>query len=301
MSGAMPLPPVQSTETIITEPTAVAAPAALTPPSPEQDQQAAARFAALARRERAAYKARQEAKQIHQSFAQQKAEYDRFQESKGRARQNPIEYLNQGGLTYEDLINYQLNGGKPTPDLEIKEVRSEFENYKKQQEEMKAQQVEQQKQQIEAEKAQIENDWTDELYEWVDSVDDYDLITKTNQHEMVKMTIKEHWDQNVKQWLQNGRQGKPPKLMNNKEAADLVLGYLKETIDNVVGTSKHFSGRYKKVEDPQPQATSRSSEPTFKQATTLSNNIPTSAAPSMLPARNESDRIARALAKLSGG
>ena len=266
-------------------------------PSPKDDPASAARFAALAKQRKAFYREQQSYKQEREQFDRERREYDEWKQSKSKARENPNDYLSKGGLSYEDLVNYQLNGGKPTPELEIKSVKEEIEALKREyQESLKAREEEKKRREQEETQSQIEN-WKRGIREQIaGKKDDFELINELDYHDMVPSIIEKKFQEAINEWRELGEEGPQPVPISHEEAAKELEAQLRETVERLVTKTKAFSGKYSKVEQALAAAASGGSAPSPSK--TLSNSTATASAPSYLPAKTEADRIARALAAL---
>lgn len=286
-----------STESLPTEPALEGA-----IPSPKEDPQASARFAALAKqrkqifREQQSFKAeRDEFEKKRQDHARERQEYDDWKRSKEQARENPNDYLSKGGLSYEDLVNYQLNGGKPTPELEIKSVKEEIAALKREHAEaLKRAQDEARSKQEEDTKAQMEN-WKRSVRESIAAKnDDFELINELDYHDYVPAAIEKKFQEALSEWRENGEDGEQPMPMSAEDAAKELEAQLRETVERLLTKTKAFSGKYSKIEQLVAAAKPGAAPP----SRTLSSSHAPSSAPSVSPAKSGADRIARAAAAM---
>lgn len=264
------------TEAIKTEPTAPeqapaqAAPAIETPKEEKKEETLSPRFAALARKEKYLTKQAQEMKAMK---AELDAKLAQIKEWEGIS--NPLEALKKKGFSYEDVTNYVLNDQKLTPELEVKGMKEQMTKWMQEQESKQTQSQAEAKAKAEAEMQKTIENFKNQVNEFVtQNADKYELINLHEQQEMVFATIEEYYN-------------KTGKIMTNTEASDLVESYLEEQIDKSLKTKKLQSKLAPKVE-----------EKNVKEPSKTITNIPTSAAPSMLPVKTENDRLKRALAAL---
>jgi len=243
-----------------------------------KDPMLSSRFAALAKREKSIVRRAQEIKQVEQKLQEQAKTLEEKMKIFEVAKTNPMEALKQLGLSYQDITNFVLNDSKITPDTEIKHVRTELESFKKQQEEKERLRLESETQRAQLEAQEVINDFKSNINEFLTSKpDDYELTTLHEAQELVYATIEEHFN-NTK------------RVLSIKEAADLVEKYLEERIEASTKTKK-LSSKFKLADS---KAEEKASPAPSK---TLTNQM-SSSAPSMLPAKTESDRIKRAMAAL---
>lgn len=256
---------------------------------PKKEEPLSSRFAALARKEKAALKRSQETKQREAEISAREAKLKELEDSYTLGKQNPIEALKRLGWSYEDITNHILNDQKPTPEREIKSVRDEMAQWRKEQaekeEKAKLDQEDRQKSQY---KQAIE-DFKVEMNDFIETNSEaYELINLHEQQELVYATIEEHYSESMKS-------GKP-KILSNKEACDLVEKYLEEQLDKLAQTKK-FKSKFQQAQEP--QATKDDSKGTQAMTKTLSNTMVSSSSPSLLPAKTEQERLQRALAALT--
>ena len=254
-------------------------------PLPEKgDEPALApKFAALAKKAKAAQMAQAKLKAERIEIDRARKELEEFNKYRTEAKQNPLKALEAMGIKYDDLVNFVLNGEKPTPEQEISSVKSQLEAFRREQEERELA-----KEKAAQEAAHKEYEATIEAFKG--KVNEY-ITTNSEKFELINLheanglvfdTIEEYFNNTGK-------------IMTIEKAAELVEGYLEEQIESTITKTKKFQSKLApKKDEPQPQA-SKGPSPT------LNNTIAaSSAAPSFLPPRTEQERIQRALAKLSG-
>jgi hypothetical protein len=114
---------------------AAAAPEPEDEPAPEPEKPAtrkiddASRFAAIARREKAAREVEARAKQQEQAAAERLKEVEsrltsaqKWEQEFEGIRKNPMQLLKKAGYSLEDVVKYVLNDEQATPDLAAREV-----------------------------------------------------------------------------------------------------------------------------------------------------------------------------------
>ncbi len=239
-----------------------------TPPAPGAD-----RFAALAKKERALQR------QMAELKAQQ-SKVSEYEAARKAAAQNPVKALEALGLTYEQLTQFLLNGNKPTPELEIASVKQEIERLRNETALKEKAAREAQEQAARAEYQRTLSEFNAEINDYVKSnADKYELTAMYQGESIVQATIEQHFN-NTK------------KILSIQEATELVEKYFEEQVAAAQKTKK-FQAKSQPKEGGQPKGeqAAKTSSPT------LANEL-TSSAPSLLPAKTESDRLRRAMAAL---
>jgi hypothetical protein len=279
-------------------PPAADAPAVETPAAPAPAQpQVSPQFQALAKKEQAIVKRQQELKRMEEELKGKESQVKSWEEKKARAKLSPLEALQELGLSYEEITQFILNDKKPTPDMEVKSVREELQKMREEQEERARQERESQESQTKEQQAQQVEQYKVDLGDYIQAnAEKYELLAKEGQDavELVYDTIYTDWQQKLAKYNEAGRVGRPPKVISTEEAAQLVEGYYEDKIETLMGTKK-FSTRYQKAQAQEPGAPPTA--PTTM-AKTLNNGLVQPSSPSSLPAKNEADRIARALKAL---
>ncbi len=200
-------------------------------------------------------------------------------ESKYAKPGSPEEALGRYGFSYDDLVSYKMNDNRPTADMEVKTVRSELEEFKKsfmqEKEAFQKQQQDNARQQAETITANFKSEIKDTVS---GDLDKYELINLNLEPEeaadLIYSTIEQHYQ-------------KTKRVLQVAEAAELVEKHFEDRAGKLF-TAKKLASKF----NPQPTA-----KPAPTSSKTLSNSISSSAS-SMLPAKTENDRMARALAAL---
>ncbi len=151
---------------------------------------------------------------IHAKESKMAAEMKEFQSYKAArasAKINPMAFLKEAGLTYEDLTNFQLAGGESSPDVQYKNLESKLEAYKREQEENS-------KRAEETNKSKFVEKYKTEIDSFVKTnKDEYELLSmKPDAKQTIFETIEAYYKQ-------NGRE------LSFKEAADMCEKYFEET------------------------------------------------------------------------
>jgi vacuolar-type H+-ATPase subunit I/STV1 len=186
-----------------------------------------------------------------------------------------------------------LNGGKPTQQDELQSVRDEFKRFREELAEKEKKQTEQQTQAQQQQQTQVIEDFKEEITQFLaTNKDTYELSATREATEDIFSTINDAFIISTNEWHKNGRQGKPPAPMAIKEAAEIVESFYEKEVLRLTETTKlrqKLGIGQKPTEDPGQKA--RGPTPT------LTNNMASTAA-SVVPAKNDADRMRRAMEKL---
>lgn len=247
----------------------------------------AAKFAALAKKERIARMAQQTVRQKEQALAaREKAIADRERQWDEEFKSSPLEAIKRRGYSYEDLVKAALNDGRFDPETEVRGVKTELQRFREEQaeKEQKAKQA-----QFEAQKKAEEETVTTfkkNIYDTIQkNKEKYELTALYDADGMVFDTIEEHY-------LRTSKAGSP-KILTIDEACELVESYLEGEIERTATSSKKFQSKYQAM-----KAQSKEEARTSGKSSTTLTNQQTSAAATLLNPAVENDRIKRALAAL---
>ena len=138
-------------------------PVAEKPPAPPRSD----RFAMLARKEQELLHKQRAFKQQQAVLAKQAEEVRAFQEMKRQAALNPLETLKHLGLDYDTITQFVLNDNKPTPDAEVKVLRTELEEFKRAQREEQERLLNEQRSMLAQEQQQIIENFREEVSDYV--------------------------------------------------------------------------------------------------------------------------------------
>lgn len=211
----------------------------------EEDRKFAAKFAAMSRREKA-LRQREKAVEARLAELEAKAKTPEIKtEDKGpieyRLKKDPFGTLKELGLDYETLTRMALNDGKMTPELQMQVMREELkreldEKYGKELEGIKKSQQEKAEQEKKnREEAQLQTYKTN-ISDFVKTnKDTYELVAAEGDDatDLIYSTILEHYNTTLEA---NGEEG--AEVLDVKEAADLVEGYLLEEAKKRINVSK---------------------------------------------------------------
>jgi hypothetical protein len=268
------------------EPTPEAAPEVPTVAEPkpeEKDPRLSNRLQILASKEKAIVRRQQQVKAQEQLIQEREAKLNEWEQFKSQASTNPLAALQALGLSYQELTDFVLNNEKPTPDLQVKALRDEIASFKKEQLDSQQRAQEEAKKRADEEFNQAIENFKSDVNAFITShADEYELINLHESHDLVFATIEEHFN-------------KTKKILSTKEASDLVEKYLEEQVEKTVTGTKKFQSKFSQALAQKEEAPAPAQSPK-----TLTNTM-SSSAPSMLPAKTENDRMARALAALTQG
>lgn len=272
-----------------------------TPPAPTKDateEQNAARFAAIAKRERQIRQQQQQFKQMQQQFAKQQAEFQRNRDEwETEFKNSPLEAIKKRGRSYEDLTNAALNDGKFKPETEIKDLRSEIQKWRDEQKQKEEQQKLSAQKQYEAQIKEAEDGFKYTLKGHISgNPEKYELSNRYDPDgDMAYRVVEESWNRQEAAYRRGT--GPAPKILSKEEACDLVEQYYEAEIDkelNELPKTKRFQSKWASKFGTGAQ-TDQKGKPT---SPTLNNGMNSSAAPILTTPSVDNDRMARALAAL---
>ena len=256
-----------------------------------QKDQFADKLELLTRKQQAIWHQSQKVKQEQQALAQERAEFERFKALKAQAKQKPLDYLAEGGLSYDEITQHVLNGGKPTQEDELQTLRNEFKQLREEQEKKEKKQQEQQTIAQRQQEEQRIVEFKDEISDFIEqNKATYELSSMRDATEDIFTTVQDAFVISLQEWHKNGRVGRPPEPMSIQAAADIVEEFYEKEVLRLTGSQK-----LKSKLNIQPQESS--GDPAKSPSKTLTNNMASTAA-SVVPAKNDHDRMQRALAKL---
>lgn len=255
---------------------------------PKQDDEFAAKFAALSRKEKAVRE--QEAAieaRLAEIEARQKAmdeQYGKYQDLDTRIKNRPMDVLSENGVDFETLAKMVLeNDGKPTPEMEIERLRQDMETkYMKELENLRNELSEKEQKAEEQKYNEVIENYKYELNEFIDTnSENYELIKLNDASDLVYEVIEEHYNE-------TGR------ILSNNDACEHVENYLLDE------AKKHLNvNKIKSLLGNQETAAPKPSAPQQTAVNTLSNtesaSVPSSS--SRFLSEDESKREAAKLIK----
>lgn len=188
----------------------------------EEGPSFAQRYAMLAKKEANIVRQQRELKAQKEELSKQKSTGPNYDDIRIKAQTDPLGVIKELlGISYEDLTKVVLADGKPVPDLEIKRLKQELEQFKTSLSDQAKKNAEDAKTQAETEKERLVTSFYADSQKYVTSrPDDYPLTIETSSADTVPRLIQEHYEYTKKQ-------GKPY-LMGVEEAAALWEKHLEE-------------------------------------------------------------------------
>lgn len=235
-------------------------------------------FAALAKKEKRIVTKQQELEAKNKELEEKLQKYEQFEAKKKNAKLNPLDFLSEAGLTYDELTEFMLNGGKPQSKDKVTELEERFNELV-----TKAEQEKKEREELEAKKLQEQEEkviqqFKDTVKKHVaDKKDVYELINLYDAQDLVISTIEAHYE-------------KTQQILDTDTAAELVEKHLEDEVKKLANANK-FKDKFRLTEE-------KPKESTPKDSVTLNSQLSASSVPSSLPAQTEEDRIKRALAAL---
>jgi hypothetical protein len=239
-------------------------------PDLPKDDKFSAKFAALSRKEKMIFEREKQLKEME-------AKYKGYDSIDSSVKSDPLAFMQKYGITYNDLTRLVLNDNKPTPDMEVKSVKEEMANLRRELAQKEA----------DAQKTQFESTigaFKSEIKQFIDSAKDtYELLAmQDTPDEIVYNVISEHFN-------------KTQKILTHKEAADHVEKYLEDEARKYLSVKKF---QPKAPEAPATTSTQKSVSQTL--TNTMDANAPTPSGDDLDPSdpyyiEKSRDRAARLL------
>lgn len=254
-------------------------------PEKKEESPNSKRFAELSKKEQRILdkkmKMEKELKAREDALKARESVIEEYEEVKKLAKTNPSEAIKKIGTDYKSLTDHILNGEKLTPELVAQDVDAKI---KQLEEKLAAQETsfkEREAQRAAEENRKILESFSANIVETVKAkADTYPAVAAFDGAPVIYEMIQKRW---------HDTEGKH--LMTIEEAADILEKDLDSVISKVMQSPK-YAARFSSSKKEEPKPTS------LNKPKTITNEL-TSTAPSMLPAKTESDRIKRALEKLS--
>jgi hypothetical protein len=245
---------------------------------PEKKDSLSSQFAALAKKEKKILSDRQALEAKNKELEEKLKEYEQFKTKKSSAKVNPLEYLSEAGLTYDEITQFMLNGGVPQPKDKATELEEKLNAFVEKQEKEKQEQEELKAKQLQEQEEKVIAQFKESVKKHIkDGGERFELINLYDAQELVISTIEAHFE-------------KTQQILDNDTAADLVEKHLEGEIAKLAKANK-FKDKFK-LEENKTVNTEK------KDSVTLNSSMASSSVPSSLPAKTEQDRIKRALAAL---
>ncbi len=211
-----------------------------------ETERLAAKYAEAARRNQALRAKQREIKapllEKDSEIEKMKTEIERLK--KYEDTQDPMELLKLKGLSYEDIIERNLNPEAVDSKEEIRKIREELESYKKANEEKE-------KSFLEKQNEEVKTGYLNHIKKFTESSPEkYELINTLGHHKDVYEVIEETYT-------------KTGKIISDEEAADLVEQYLeKEILDKYAKINK-LKNKIAPITDENQQSDYYSQSPTL--------------------------------------
>jgi len=271
----------------VTEAAAIPVPTEVTPTTEETPKAPARELASpqlsiLAKREKALQKQREEIQKSKLDLDSKYEEINKFKSLKEQAKTNPLKFLEEAGLSYEELTNFILNGNKPTAEMETSSIKSEMQKLR---DEIAQREQEREK----SAKAMDEQRAQEAISNFKENItgfltgkpDDFELCNNYPESvDLIYDVIEAHFAQTEK-------------VMSMEEAAKLVEDHFESEAMKVTS--------FKKIQSklaPKPAPTEEDGFQKAKQQASPTLNNSMSQTVSGLSNSTENDRIKRALAAL---
>lgn len=269
------------------------------PATAEEDSRVSPKLQVLFKRERAAIEREKAAKAAElevenrgKTLAEREAKVAEFEALKSK---DPLKALAMLGMTYEELTQVALADGNVPPELEIKKVKAELDEFKNSQIEALQRQAEEEKTRAENKQREALTSFQGDISKYIsENTDRYELITFEGKQDLVYDVIEEHFERTKDPETGIGE------ILKTDQAADKVEAWLeKRELERLNLKKVNFlaQSRNKKV----PVSFEAKQKPTPSQTPkTLNNNL--SATPSSPRSRTLTDdeRIAKAIAYARG-
>lgn len=245
---------------------------------PEKKESLSSQFAALAKKEKRIVSKQQELETKNKELEEKLKTYEQFETKKKNAKVNPLDFLSEAGLTYDELTEFMLNGGKPKDKDKVTELEERFNDLVNKAELEKKAREEQETKSLQEQEEKVIQQFKDSVRkQLLDKKDTYELVNLYDAQDLVISTIEAHYE-------------KTNQILDTDTAADLVEKHLEGEVKKLATSSK-FKDKFK-VSEEEPK------EYAPKDSVTLNSQMSASSVPSSLPAHTEADRIKRALAAL---
>ena len=213
-----------------------------------------------------------------------------------KAKLTPIEALEAQGWSYKDAADYVMNNNQMTPEQKLKLIEERITSTEQRLLDEKKSVAEAQAKRAQEEAREAEDNFKVNIEDFVEvNAEKFELVKHYGKEaiETVYDTIKTHFEAGHKAWSEDPETNPKPKLLTIEQAAQLVENYYEEQAIKIASLKKLQAKLAPKTDAPKVESPKKPSG----ESVTLSN-IPSSSAPSMLPAKTETDRIKRALAAL---
>lgn len=258
-----------------------------TEPEVKEDPKFARRFAALSRQEKQIVAKSKEVEDKAKEVESIKAEAERMKGVMALARENPMKFLEETGISYQELTELMLAAEKTPEDKKIDELRKEFEDLK-QAKEREAKEVEEANLKAQIERAtQAIGSYKVQCKEMIQqNPDKYELILAQGREDDVFNIVEQYFIENEKELGSKA-------ILDFDIAADYLEQLLFEEGQKLIQTKKFAPA---KKQDAIREKT-KDARDTHKPSPTLTNTKTSGYAPSIKPT-SQQDAFKRAVAIL---
>lgn len=238
------------------------------------------KFLRLTRKERALQQAQADLKAKQAEIDKMKAEYEEVINRKNNWKQNPYDFLNFAGVSYEQLTEAMLNDGQPVDKLtEIERKLQMLEE--KESKEKQAKQLEQEKALAEQTQRAIDA-FQSELANFIEA-SDYELVKLNEGQELVFEIIQQDFQQKI-------ADGKTPEIMKLELACEKAEKWFEERLEILKKSKKVQSLFQPKEEVPETKSSFQAPVNSPRQSVTLTNSMKASSEPNTPQSRRPSDQ-----------
>jgi len=262
----------------------------------------AEKFASAARREKASRDLENRAKSEWQKSEAAINEAKSYQAEKLEFKKDPFAFMEKHfGMTYEQLTELQLNGGKPTETMSLRVEMEEFkaQQAKKAEEDRTAaekRQAEEQEAEANRQIAEFKKGIPEKLKS-IAKLDMINLLEPEEQGEEIFKIIESHWADEEEKFAKDPNYQQT--MLGVEEAADILEEILTEQFIAKASRTKKWGETIKGAnKPPTPPGEKTNQESGFSQTRTLTNDNGVGSSPSLLPPTTEAERMKRALSAL---
>lgn len=255
-----------------------------TTPETQEDPKFAARFAALSKREASVRKQEQAVKELQAKFQSWEAEQKLFQE-------NPLEFLNKKGISFDKLTQLALNDGKKPPEMQIKELEERIEREKREREELEIKKAEENRNRTRSNYIQNADTFVKA------KAQDYEFLSAQDAPgELILEVVEQHY-QRTTQMDEDGNVIKPGRILSLEEAVKLTEEGLEKEFESRFGKLNKVKSKFLPKEPAAPLAAE--GKPVTKTPTLTNSQQTAVATPTSTPVKSieESKREAAKLLK----
>lgn len=283
-----------------------------TTPKTAGDEKISPKLALLIQREKAALARERSAKAKELEIADLLKKYQdreaREKEQEELKRTQPLKWLEQNGLNYQDLTQVALNDGSVTPEMKIKELESKFNSYTHTQEEALRVKEENDRREEERRNQDTINGFKGDIGNYLkENQARYELMHFENSEDggaaLVYDVIDEHYTRTLKEKVDKAKEEDPEadtstirgEILTIAQAADKIELHLEQKYDKARALSKIKALLSAQEKKPVAQKLPNTQTPSQKPQT-LNNNLSATPAAQRKGILTDAERIAKAVA-----